>query len=998
MPRAGAALALGLLLGACPAAPVPADAEVNDDQGRSAERPRPPESPRIPWLGEGEPDVAAPAIPWLDARHPPMDWTCEGGWRPVDTEGVRTCEPYGPQGPAACGEGEAHFPGEPICRPIGAACGDGPFPDVAGLPEGAAVVYVLATAAPGGGGVPEAPFRTLPEALDAVEQGSVVVLGAGAYEVDRTWPDGVSLRGLCVRETSLVAAAGDDRSAIVDVARHEDPIRLEHVRIGPGDTVGLRIRRSGAPVVVDGVEIIGVIGDPAGLVVTSGARVEARSVVVRSTQGPGRGQLGGLGIEVSAGGELSLTDGVVAQNRSIGVVVFRQGSRLIATDLRVTGTLGRSGTGTEGFGLRVEDGGLLELTRALVDGNRDAGVVAFGPGARVDATELIIRNTLVQEVDGDFGRGLSAELDARAEIRRGLIERHPESAVFVSSGADVGLSEVVIRDAVSAGSTTLGDGRGFTVQDGGRLRLGRAVVTDARGAGVFTTSPGSEVTITDAVIRRTRSRLRDGLGGDGIAATGDARVVVRRALIEASVRIGLAAAGAETVVEAQDLVLWDESSDTVEARQAGIVMQEGAHLVLGRARVEGSAGVGLWLQVGTSAEVDDLGIDETVAAAPSSAGIVVEEGSELRLERAVLRRNSATGLSVEGGDARVTDLLVQDTLPRLLDGPEPRGGGGRGVEVFVGGRAELTRAVVEGSRNAGLLLDDDGTEADIHDLVLRDTLPQAGEDGASVAGELGRGLVVQGGARRDLARAVLERNREVGLAVLEEGTALHATDLHVRDILPQELDGRFGQGIIVQELATVSLERVRVEGCHTSGLAFGPGVEADAVDLHVRDTGSSGTDGSLGHGVAAGLGATVRLEHGRIEGNREVGISAVGEGTVVDLADVIVRGTSAPDCHPACAGQPAGVGLGAYGGSSIRATDFLVEGSQTCGVQLAAGGRIELQDGEVRGHPIAICLQVPGFPVSLLRQNVAYRGNDVVIDTATRPAPDSVDEVLPLER
>ncbi|MGF1469416.1 MAG: hypothetical protein ACFCGT_25125, partial [Sandaracinaceae bacterium] len=245
---------------ACPdGAPCP-----RADMGDAVEGP---EAPRIPWLAAGQPDIAPPDIPWLEAGQPdvappdipwlgegvpPIVWDCPTGWRALAEGGVATCDPYPEGGALECPDGEAHFPGEAGCAPVGSACGDGPFPAVDDLDPGA-VVFADRTAPSGGDGERGSPFASLADALDATRSGDTVVLASGTYAVDRAWPDGVSLRGRCVRETSLVLADGNDRSAVLDIGRREAPIRVESVRIGPAPAAGILVRHPGAAVTLDGL-------------------------------------------------------------------------------------------------------------------------------------------------------------------------------------------------------------------------------------------------------------------------------------------------------------------------------------------------------------------------------------------------------------------------------------------------------------------------------------------------------------------------------------------------------------------------------------------------------------------------------------------------------------------------------------------------------------------------------------------------------------------------
>ena len=110
------------------ASPVP-DAALVPDAGSTPEPDAGGTSPRIDWLAAGEPPVAAPQIPWLAAGRPDSPrFTCPEGWRTVVGEdGVSTCEPWPVSGRATCAEPwEAHFPGEPGCRAVGAPCPEGP--------------------------------------------------------------------------------------------------------------------------------------------------------------------------------------------------------------------------------------------------------------------------------------------------------------------------------------------------------------------------------------------------------------------------------------------------------------------------------------------------------------------------------------------------------------------------------------------------------------------------------------------------------------------------------------------------------------------------------------------------------------------------------------------------------------------------------------------------------------------------------------------------------
>lgn len=947
-------------------------------------RPQPPAPPDIPWLEIGEPAIAPPAIHWLEGGVPPIAWPCEGGWPQVEVDGVGTCEPYGPEGPEACREGEAHFPGEESCRPIGRPCGDGPFADTSDLLEGTPLVYALDGAAPGGDGTREAPVGTLADALDLAEPGAVVMLGTGAYEVDRTWPDGVSLRGRCVRETSLVPAAESDRTAIVDVARHDAPVRLESIRIGPGEAGGLRVRRRGAPVALEGIEIAQISEVMAGLLVTSAARVQARSLVVRDIGGIGRDRFTGFGISVDAGGRLTLERALVARNQEAGIGVFLEGSELTASDVRITGTRGVTGTRVGGVGLRVELGAEVALDRALIDGNRYAGILLLGPDARLVGKGIIVRDTLPQEADDRLGYGLSVDEGGAVELNGTLMEGNHGVGLSMDDGSTGALTDVVIRDTESELASGEG-GRGVNVTGGSRATLQRVILENNREVGLFASDAETEVTATDLVIRRTRGRKRDDAGGAGVNGQEDARLVLRRTLLERNALWDLSSVDRATLV-AEDLVARDGQGDPSVPLMAGVAVVD-ARLELRRAVLQRNPNRGISVVgSGTTARVEDLQVRETVGVSPEAAGVLVGAEADLTLERALVDRSAYTGLRLAGRSAAsVGDLVVRDTQP--IEATDT-GGGGHGVEVRSGSCIDLSRTLVEGSRLTAVDFDGMGAEGVLRDLVVRDTLPQAGTSPIAAPGEFGRGLEVRFGARIELTRALFERNHDVAVVMAGGGTVGRIEDLHVRETRPQALDGTAGLGVVGYRSADIVLERVLVEDCRSLGVELALDVRADVTDLVVRRTRSQESDGAWGRGLTVAADSNLTLRRARLEDNREIGFAAFGRGTVAELTDVEVRNTRAPDCDPACSMRPAGVSLGAYDGADVAASHVRLEGGASCGVQGAGDAQVCLAGGAVRGHPIGICLDDGNYPLSKLRQRVVYEGNGTLLDTGDIVVPD----------
>ncbi|MGF1469803.1 MAG: hypothetical protein ACFCGT_27070 [Sandaracinaceae bacterium] len=661
------------------------------------------------------PGPETPRIPWLEAGVPPIDWPCPDGWRQVSEGGVPTCDPYPEGGARACPDGEAHFPGEAECTPIGLACPEGPFADTDDLALDTPRIFVLASAEAGGIGSESSPFRTLAAALDQATSGAVILLGRGRYEVDRAWPDGVSVRGRCAREASLTVAEDSERPAVMDIARHGSPVRVESLSVGPAPVVGIQVRRPGGLVTLDGIRVEGVTGDPAAISVISAAHVAARSLVVRNT-------------------------------------LPRPHSE-------------------DAVGVSIDSRARLDLRRALLERNLAVGLAASGEGTEADLEDVVVRDTAPQQSRGTFGRGLDVSFGARVMLRRALVERNGE-----------------------------------------------------------------------------------------------------------------------------------------------------------------------------------LGV------------VVANDGTEAVLE----------------------DLVVRDTAP------ERNGAFGRGVGVAAGASLALRRALLERNHDVGIFASNPGSVAVLDDVVVRDTLPRQTDRRS------GNGLAVQLGARVELRRGVLERSRECGVLVRGDDVEARFVDLVVRDTLPRERDGAFGRGMSV-EGATIELRRTLVERNRGTGVySGGDGTVAVFEDVVVRDTLAQESDGSGGRGLNVELGARVVLRRGLFERNREVGVYSSSEGTHAVLEDVVVRETLAPACLPDCDDLPSGVSLGSYFNADVQVSRFELAGGAVCGVQVASDGLLRLSSGIVRDHPIAICLQDPDYPVELLRQDVHYVDNPVILDTTGFALPDPVEAVGPV--
>ena len=215
----------------------------------------------------------------------------------------------------------------------------------------------------------------------------------------------------------------------------------------------------------------------------------------------------------------------------------------------------------------------------------------------------------------------------------------------------------------------------------------------------------------------------------------------------------------------------------------------------------------------------------------------------LSLSDSVVEHNHEVGIYVAGSDAVVDGAVVRSTVSQLSDGT---GGGGIYVQIScLPGFCEpaarstlmLSRSLLDRNQEIGLSLI--GSDMTVESSVVRDVAPRSADQ------LLGRGINIQDcdaivgctapvPASATITSSVVARSYDVGTLVF--GASLDMRLSVVRDILPSQIDGRFGDGIAVfTEItlpSTAQLSGVLVERTARAGIAnFGSSIALDTTAI-----------------------------------------------------------------------------------------------------------------------------------------------------------------------
>ncbi|RLB52843.1 MAG: hypothetical protein DRJ42_13725 [Deltaproteobacteria bacterium] len=329
----------------------------------------------------------------------------------------------------------------------------------------------------------------------------------------------------------------------------------------------------------------------------------------------------------------------------------------------------------------------------------------------------------------------------------------------------------------------------------------------------------------------------------------------------------------------------------------------------------------------------------------------------ITMERILIEDCGAGGIFIVGDGTRaLTDIYV-----RRVDGA--------GLSLF--DSATLERVAIDGAADIGLAAFGNGQMTDV---LVRGVTPLAGASG---------GFVLQGDW--NIEGAHISR---AGSAAL----ALGGGDVALRDAIIEGTpasDGTRGRGIVVTDGGGLDAERLLIHGVRDLGVLADRSTSLALVDTTIQRVDESLT-GGFGRCVHVQLGAQATLDRVLLEDCTEAGVMT-SPGSLATLRDVHLRGirpTGCPGTDPDCTGA-AGIGLLALENAAIDGERIIIEGAALAAVIIVEDSAMDLRDGTVRGNPIGINIQAPGYDLSRVMNRMVFTDNGLNLDATALPLPDA---------
>jgi len=531
-------------------------------------------------VGDAGPDGGSfePTTPEPPAL--PQIAPCPEGWTEVPeplVAGLSTCEPW-PVG-EDCLPGEARFPGDAACAPVGSACPEGDYAD--DLPAGD-VVHVLAGAAAGGDGSVGAPFGAIADALAVAADGSVVAVSKGVFDEVVVVETPVTLHGACARETILASSEAFDFGATLSFATRGGAT-ARNLTVS-GERSGIDVDATASPVVLEDVVVSGTID----IALYVRGDLTARDLLVEDTR-PAIGGGYGLGLLGADGAWIELDRAAFVRNRHAAIDIVGPDTTLTARDLRLEATAERDDARTHGYGLWLEADATAQVERAAIERNHGAAIRV--EGSSLTLSDAVVRGTEAQASWSLGGGGLSTQSGGDVTIARTTFEDNRAGIFVESAGSTMALTDVVVRDVL--GSTLDVSGTGINADAQGRIDALRVAVLRVRTAGIRITGEAS-LEGADVLVASMLSQERDGEFGYGITADRRGGIDLARVAVD-----GGRHAGAVVFQAGSTLALTDADLGPTLERECvatgcagggiGVAALQGGVAFVARFRVHGSA-------------------------------------------------------------------------------------------------------------------------------------------------------------------------------------------------------------------------------------------------------------------------------------------------------------------------------------------------------------------------------------------------------------------------
>lgn len=346
--------------------------------------------------------------------------------------------------------------------------------------------------------------------------------------------------------------------------------------------------------------------------------------------------------------------------------------------------------------------------------------------------------------------------------------------------------------------------------------------------------------------------------------------------------------------------------------------------------------------------------------------VVVDDGGQATLRRSIARNTQGDTLSAIGQDAVLTvDQVISE------GGPNTRAR----VYVAEGGVLQGRALTIRNSASAGMSVRDGGTVR-LQDLLIRDTLPQAGTGKFGTAIEVVDDPEAPGTTDVTLTRAHLVRSRSFGILAKGPVAHLDLTDARIIETEGQFASGELGTGLVA-EGAQVQVQRLLVTRSHGIGINMEDSAELTGSDLWVQDTLPRDSNGAYGRGIEVNGGSYMEMERLLVDRAKNIAIQVLNPGARASIRDLTITNTERSECFGFSCNAGVADGLTVTLSAQADVERFFVHNNGQYAVRVInPGTRLTLKNGTISGSPVGLQVITETYDLELLTEGVRFLDNE----------------------
>jgi len=578
--------------------------------------------------------------------------------------------------------------------------------------------------------------------------------------------------------------------------------------------------------------------------------------------------------------------------------------------------------GGGGVGVMAYNAPDTTLDSVWIRGAQICGAWLFGASGELHIRDSVIENTLPDDLDGTYGRGLCVQDAAKAVLERCSLIENRESAID-AWGTDTQLfvSDSLVEDTLPR-DTDLMHGRGISIYSGAEATITSSAVISNFEIGIACSNSDSKLFAENNLIEDTKSQLSDLMSGGSLQVEDGATATLAANALVGNRNWGIMMSTEATGSISSNLILETLPRDFDGMFGIGIAIEEGSDVSIDGNAVISSCHSGITLTAGSGNPayvvhqnlIEGTYADELLGTEVGGHGVELSYGAQVLFSENAAFDNDAEGLRIDGYSTDVT--AFDNHFEGNLSGGIGLGNGALGL---------LSGNSVVGNYHNGIFLDDAHSETVVQENLISNTMI-TGEESDVMSG------IGVGWNGVTLADNTIHSNPDQGIeAFLCEGLVIE------RNLVQGTFGGgayEWGSGMMIGGVSAVVEGNAVVDNSGFGLLISGNDYFSTDIEIRgvlVEDTRPGAESNDYGAGIAAQYGSTVTIDASHIEQNLVAGVLLwEGEASITDtlITSILTGAFAKSDLEVSHAAD----GIMALSGSNTSVTGCVVTHTQRAGI------------------------------------------------------------------